>query len=171
MDNWRLEKWINFPGPNSQGRCGGGGGGHNSNWTLLNSKLIVRAAMLCRLRCCLVAKSCPTLCDPMDCSPPGSSVHEISQARILEWGAISSARGSSRPRNQTSVSCISCTGRRILDHWATTEACVFYGDFPSCRFFTIRKLCFLPSQLILSRKYLRNERGSLVLRVERARRL
>ena len=40
--------------------------------------------------CCWVAQSCPTLCDPMDCSPPGSSVHGISQARILEWVAISS---------------------------------------------------------------------------------
>ena len=41
---------------------------------------------------CLVAKSCPTLCDPTDYSPPGSSVHGISQARILEWVAISSSR-------------------------------------------------------------------------------
>ena len=48
--------------------------------------------------CCSVAKLCPTLCDPMDCSPPGSSVHGISQARILDWVAISSSRGSSRPR-------------------------------------------------------------------------
>ena len=39
--------------------------------------------------CVLVAQSCPTLCDPMDCNPPGSSVHEIFQARILEWVAIS----------------------------------------------------------------------------------
>ena len=42
---------------------------------------------------CLVARSCPTLCNPMDCSPPGSSVHGISQARILEWVAISFSRG------------------------------------------------------------------------------
>ena len=40
-----------------------------------------------------VAQSCPTLCDPMDCSPPGSSIHGILQARILEWGAISFSRG------------------------------------------------------------------------------
>ena len=45
-------------------------------------------------------------CDPMDFSPPGSSVHEISQARILEWVAISFSRGSSQPRDQTQVSCI-----------------------------------------------------------------
>ena len=58
-------------------------------------------------------------CDPMDYSPPGSSVHEISQARILEWVTISFSRGSSRPKDWT---CISCTGRRILYHWATREA-------------------------------------------------
>ena len=45
-----------------------------------------------------VTKSCLNLCDPMDCSPPGSSVHGISQARIVEWVVISSSRGSSRPR-------------------------------------------------------------------------
>ena len=59
----------------------------------------------------LVAQSCPTLCDSMDCSPPGSSVHGILQARILEWAAIPFSRRSSPPRDQTPVSCI---GRRIL---------------------------------------------------------
>ena len=53
-----------------------------------------------------VAQSCPTLCDPMDCSLPGSSVHGIFQARVLEWVAISFSRDSSRPRDQTQVSCI-----------------------------------------------------------------
>ena len=53
-----------------------------------------------------VAQSCLTLCDPMDCSPPGSSIHGILQARILEWVAISFSRGSSRPRDQTQVSRI-----------------------------------------------------------------
>ena len=48
--------------------------------------------------CCLVAKSCPTLCDPMDCNPRGSSDHRIFQARILEWVAISFCRGSSPAR-------------------------------------------------------------------------
>ena len=57
---------------------------------------------------CLVTQLCPTLCDPMDCSPPGSSVHGILQARILEWVAISFSRGSSPPRDQTQVSCVSC---------------------------------------------------------------
>ena len=52
-----------------------------------------------QLHCYLVSKSYPTLCHPMDCSPPGSSVHVISQARILEWVAISFSRGSSPPRD------------------------------------------------------------------------
>ena len=57
----------------------------------------------------LVSQSCPTLCHPVDCSLLGSSVHGIFQARILEWIAISLSRGSSQPRDQTPVSCI--TGR------------------------------------------------------------
>ena len=52
-----------------------------------------------------VVQSCPTLSDPMDCSLPGSSVHGIFQARVLEWVAMPSSRGSSRPRDQTHVSC------------------------------------------------------------------
>ena len=51
-------------------------------------------------------QSCPTLCDPMDCSPPGSTVHGIFQARVLESVAVSFSRGSSRPRAQTQVLCI-----------------------------------------------------------------
>ena len=54
----------------------------------------------------VVAQSRPTLCNPMDCSPPGSSVHGILQARILEWVAVSFSRGSSQPRDRTQVSCI-----------------------------------------------------------------
>ena len=56
-------------------------------------------------------------CDLLACSPPGSSVHGISQARILEWVAISFARGSSWPRDWTYISCISCT----VDGFFTTE--------------------------------------------------
>ena len=68
------------------------------------------------ISCSLVTKSCPTLCDPMDCSLPGSSVRGIFHARILEWVAISFSRVSSWLRDGTQVSCI---GRRILYHWAT----------------------------------------------------
>jgi len=52
------------------------------------------------------AQSCLTLCDPMECSPPGSSVHGILQARILEWVAMPSSRRSSRPRARSPVSCL-----------------------------------------------------------------
>ena len=66
----------------------------------------------------LATKSCPTLCDPMDCSPPACSVHGIFQARILEWIAISFSRGSSQPRNRTQVSCIA---GRFFTNWAMRE--------------------------------------------------
>ena len=49
---------------------------------------------------------CPTLCDPMDCNQPGPSVGEFLQARILEWGAITFSRGSSKPRDRIRVSPI-----------------------------------------------------------------
>ena len=61
------------------------------------------------------------LCDPMGCSPPGSSVHGIFQARILEWVATPFSRRSSPPRDQTHISCISCIGRWILYHWTSWE--------------------------------------------------
>ena len=60
--------------------------------------------------CLCVCASCPTLCDSIDCSLLGSTVHEIFQARILEWVAISFSRGSSQPRDGTRISCISCIG-------------------------------------------------------------
>ena len=69
-----------------------------------------------------VAESCLVFCDPVDCSPPGSSVHGILQARILEGVAISSARGSSWPRHWARASCVSCFVKQILYHWATWEA-------------------------------------------------
>ena len=73
---------------------------------------------------CLHAQSCTTLCDLKDCSQPGSSVHGISQARILEQVVIPSSRGSSWHRDR---SCVSCTGWRILYHWAIYEV-PFKGD-------------------------------------------
>ena len=59
-------------------------------------------------------QSCLPLCNSINSNPPGSSVHGISQARILEWAATSSSRGSSWPRDQIPVSCISCIGRQVL---------------------------------------------------------
>ena len=69
--------------------------------------------------CVLVAQLGLTLFDPMDCSPPGSSVHGILQLRTLEWVAVSSSRGSSQPKDQTWVSCIA---GGLFSVWVTREA-------------------------------------------------
>ena len=95
------------------------------SWTWVQSSASpLTSKMKIRMWVHAAAQSCPTLCDSMDYSPPGSSVHGISQERILDWVAISFSRGSSRPRDQTHVSCISCIGGQILYHCATWEACV-----------------------------------------------
>ena len=73
-----------------------------------------------------VAQSCLILCDPMDCSLPGSSIHGIFQARVLEWGAISFSRGSSSPKDQTRVSHI--VGRHFTV-WATREVFFFFTSY------------------------------------------
>ena len=75
----------------------------------------------------LVSQSCPTLCDSMDCSSPGSSVHGILQVRILEWASIPFSRRSSQPRGWTCVSGVSCISRWILYHWATWKAQIIPG--------------------------------------------
>ena len=78
------------------------------------------------LHACSFIQSCLTVCDPMDCSSPGSSVHGISQARILKWVVISSSRGSYGPRDQTCTSWTAggfFTTRAISEQWYlhTTE--------------------------------------------------
>ena len=75
------------------------------------------------IMCVLVAQSCPTICDAMDSSPPGSSVHGIFQARILEWVAIPFSRASSQPRDQTWVSCIAGS---FFTVWAMREASSYF---------------------------------------------
>ena len=81
--------------------------------------------------CVLVTQSCPTLCNPMDYSQSGSSVHEILQARILEWVATPFSRRSSIPRDQTQVSC---TVGRFFTMWAPREvqAWVTLSCFTAC---------------------------------------
>ena len=69
-----------------------------------------------------VTQSCLTLSDPMDCSLPGSTVHGIFQARILEWGAISSSRGSSQPKDRTCISYISALAGGFFTSSTTWEA-------------------------------------------------
>ena len=84
-------------------------------WVGFNIWMGVRAEY--NFCCCfLVAKSSPTLCDSMDCNLPGSSVHGISQAKILEWVVISFSTWSSWPRD---LDCVSCIGRQILYCWTT----------------------------------------------------
>ena len=91
--------------------------GHDSQWSVASSLgFLFHKDTMC---CCLLVKSCLTLWDPMYCSPPGSSIHGISQERILEWVATSFSRGSSWARDQTHVSCI---GRRVLYRWAIGDA-------------------------------------------------
>ena len=81
-------------------------------WRHLNSILLanfnhtIQCYQLCVGVCgCSIFQSCPTLCNPADCSPPGSSVHGILQVRMLEWLAISFSRGASQPRDGNCVSC------------------------------------------------------------------
>ena len=76
----------------------------------------------------LVTQSHPILCNPTDCSPPGSSVHGILQERILEWVAISYFRGIFPTQGSNSlcriprIPCVSCTAGRVFTHWAIEEA-------------------------------------------------
>ena len=87
-------------------------------WSCLACTDCPQTVFLCICACVWVLSrsSHVWLCDPMDCSLPGSSVHGILQARILEWVALLSSRGSSRPRNWTWISYISCIGRWVLSH-------------------------------------------------------
>ena len=82
--------------------------------------------MTCRIKSRIIivvlhAQSYPTLCYPMDCRPPGSTVHGIFQARILEWVDISYTSGSSQPRDRVCVFCVSCIVKQILYHYATCK--------------------------------------------------
>ena len=97
---------------------------------------------------CKLLQSRPALCDPMDCSPPGSYAHEILQARLVEWIAMPSSRRSSGPRNWAHVSYFGCVGRQVLYHqrhlgspkiqsmglqrvsqdWAQTHKCVTFSS-------------------------------------------
>ena len=79
-----------------------------------------------RTRVCVCVHNCVWFCNYIDCSSPGSSVHGILQARILEWVAISSSRGSSWPRDQTQVSCVSCISKwsLYLSHLYVTCVCL-----------------------------------------------
>ena len=93
-----------------------------------------------------VGQSCLTLCDPMDCSLPGFSVHEIFQARVPEWVAISFSRRSSWPRDQTWISCIA--GRHFT-LWATREAVTLENNL-TVLYVVKRKITILLSSFTLA---------------------
>ena len=79
---------------------------------------------------CMRAKSlqsCLTLCNPVDHSPPGSTVYGFLQARILEWVTMLSSRESSQPRNQTCISYVSCIGRWVLCHYCHLGNPIIYN--------------------------------------------
>ena len=84
--------------------------------------------------CARSLQLCPTLCDPTDYSLPGSSVHGILQARILECVAIPSSRETSPPRDRTCVSCIFCIGMRFLYHWRHLGSPHMIGRICQCNF-------------------------------------
>ena len=83
---------------------------------------------VCVCVCVLVVQLCPILWDPMNCSLPGSSVHEILQARIQDWVAIPFSRDSSQPRDWTQVSCIA---GGFFTIWATREVPAYFSRFRS----------------------------------------
>jgi len=88
-------------------------------WTILGGSFLWSASVPNPFVCVLVAQSCPTLCDPADCSLSGFSVHGILQARILEGIAIPFSRGTSPPGNRTLIFCIP---GRFLTVWATGKS-------------------------------------------------
>ena len=132
---------ASIPCADSVGTGGSGGGGDEDlprQLLLLAHKMVLTLTWprdLSKEVCeSSVAQSCPTFCDPMDCSLPDSSICGIFQVRILEWVAISFSRGSSQSRDGTCVSCIFCIGRQILYHWTTWGASE--GDWG------LKNLCF-----------------------------
>ena len=94
---------------------------------------------------CMHTQLCLTLCNAVDCSPPGSCVHGIFQARILEGVATSSSRGPSQPRDGAFISCHLLHRRWILYHWATWEAQIWLGPALMASFFHqwIKGSCFI----------------------------
>ena len=107
-----FKEWMILTTGKMKARMGPGALAVSGEWALSTDlRGLVHACVHAKL-----LQSCLTLCDAMDCSPPGSSVHGISQARIMESVAISFSRGSSRPRDKTQVSCIA---GRFFTIWAT----------------------------------------------------
>ena len=122
---WDLREWMWLPDCENKGARGsrqscchrlreGVGGLWSPAAMVLNQHVLSTLTLW-------VTQSCLTLCSPVDCSPPGSSVHGILQARILEWFAKPSSRGSSWPRDQTHVCYVSCIAGKFFTTSTTWE--------------------------------------------------
>ena len=110
----KLQRGVSLSSPCSRGTYN-----HADERTGMHEKMQNQTASGCQPHMCICAQLRLTLCDSMDCSLPGSTVHGIFQARILEWVAVSFSQGPSWPRDWTHIICIS---RWILYHWVTREA-------------------------------------------------
>ena len=98
----KLQRGVSLSSPRSRGTSN-----HAEERAGMHEKMQNQTVSGCQPHMCICAQLCLTLCDSMDCSLPGSSVHGIFQARILEWVAVSFSRGPSWPRNRTHIICIS----------------------------------------------------------------
>ena len=134
-----------------------------------NGLPVSQSPFWCLHVCVVVAESCLTLCDPMDCSSPGSSVHGILQARILEWVASPFSKRSSRPRDQTQVSCcrqivyhLSHQGRphstlqyNTILQWPNFDSDPQFSDSEVARHYSLSLLLmFLAVKILQSHKFL-----------------
>ena len=119
--------------------------------------IMIGVVVLSAQVCAKSLQSCLTLCDPMDCSPPGSSVNGILQARILQWVAMPCSRASSQPKDRTHISYVSCTGSGFFTISTTWEAHLMFIAPLYC--FTFIKRLFSSSSLsairVVSSAYLR----------------
>ena len=113
--------WVWMEG-NTRGRGGHGmsfpdlGAGPVAVFTVSGQRIVHVSGLSMYFASPESLRSCPTLCAPVDCGSPGSSVHGLPQARILEWVAVFSSSGSSRPRDRTCISYVSYIGRQVLYH-------------------------------------------------------
>ena len=103
QESWRKTRCIQGRVKRMEGRYQRELGSNQHTSVLASASLLTRCSCWSSLatQLCLVTQPCLTLCDSWDCSPPGCSIHEIFQAGLLEWVAISSSRGSSCPRDRT----------------------------------------------------------------------
>ena len=111
----------------------------NISFWVWGHKLRSDTHWLCISALCVCIQSlqlCLTLCDTMDCSLPGSSVHGILQTRILEWVAMPSSQGSFWHRDQTWVSCISCIAHGFFIHWVQIQSHCLTAVWPLMHGFT-----------------------------------